>query len=252
MFTHRLFKVWRRDFLVWQKYFAVSLVANFAEPFLYLIAMGYGLGRFVPSIDGMSYAQFIAPAILITTVMNSASFETTFSSYTRMEVQKTFSGIATTPVSMAEVVGGEVLWAATKAVMTSCVIFLVLAFFHLIHSPWVALMPLVMGATGFLFASLGMLMTSLARSYDHFTYYFTLFISPMFLFSGTFFPLENLPGWAKTLAYFLPLTYAVKVARHLFAGSFTLEDGLTLAGMFVVAILLGLVAVRRLVKRLIV
>ena len=252
MFTYRIFKVWRRDFLVWQKYFLASLAANFGEPLLYLFAMGYGLGRMVPEVQGMSYPEFIAPAILITTVMNSASFETTFSSYTRMEVQKTFNGIATTPVSMNEVVGGEILWAATKAMVTSCVIFIVLALFGLIPSVWVALVPVVMVCTGLLFASIGMLMTSFARSYDHFTYYFTLFISPMFLFSGTFFPLDNLPNWAKTLAYFLPLTYPVKVARHLFAGSFSGMDAVYLGGMLVAAAAIGLIAVRRLVRRLVV
>ena len=252
MFSYRIFKVWRRDFIVWQKYFTASLAANFAEPLLYLFAMGYGLGRMVPEVQGMSYVEFIAPAILITTVMNSSSFETTFSSYTRMEVQKTFNGIATTPVSMAEVVGGEILWAATKAMVTSSVIFLVLAVFNLIPSLWVALVPLVMACTGLLFASLGMLMTSFARSYDHFTYYFTLFISPMFLFSGTFFPLDNLPGWAIKLAYFLPLTYPVRVARHLFAGHFGVFDVLALGGMVAAAVILGLISVRRLVKRLIV
>jgi len=252
MFTYRIFKVWRRDFLVWQKYFLASLVANFGEPLLYLFAMGYGLGRMVPDVQGMTYPQFIAPAILITTVMNSASFETTFSSYTRMEVQKTFNGIATTPVSMNEVVGGEILWSSTKAMVTSSVIFLVLALFGLIPSFWVALMPIVMACTGLLFASLGMLMTSFARSYDHFTYYFTMFVSPMFLFSGTFFPLDNLPAWAKTLAYFLPLTYPVQVARHLFAGQFSLRDGVYLAGMLGAAAVIGVIAVKRLVRRLIV
>jgi len=252
MFSYRIFKVWRRDMIVWQKYLAASLVANFGEPLLYLFAMGYGLGRFVPNFNGLSYAEFIAPAILITTVMNGASFETTFSSYTRMEVQKTFHGIAMTPVSMSEVVGGEILWAATKAVMTSSVIFLVLFMFRLIHSPWVLLMPVVMGCTGLLFAALGMMMTSFARSYDHFTYYFTLFVSPMFLFSGTFFPLDNLPAWAKTLAYFLPLTYPVRIARHLFAGQFGFSDGLALLGMLAVAATLGIIAVKRLVRRLVV
>ncbi len=252
MFSYRIFKVWRRDFIVWQKYFMASLAANFAEPLLYLLAMGYGLGKLVPDLNGMTYAEFIAPAILITTVMNASSFETTFSSYTRMEVQKTFNAIAMTPVSMADVVVGEILWAATKATITSSVIFLVLAVFDLIPSAWVALMPLVMGCTGLLFASLGMVMTSIARSYDFFTYYFTLVISPMFLFSGTFFPLDNLPGWVKTLAYFLPLTYPVRVARHLFAGSFGAFDALALAGMLAVAAILMLISVKRLVKRLVV
>jgi len=252
MLTYRLFKVWRRDLIVWQKYLVASLVANFGEPLLYLFAMGYGLGRFVTSFDGLSYAQFIAPAILVVSVMNGASFETTFSSYTRMEVQKTFNGIAMTPVSMHEVIGGEILWAATKSMLTSSAIFVVLLIFRLIPSPWVLLMPFVMIVTGLLFASLGMLMTSFARSYDYFTYYFTLFVSPMFLFSGTFFPIDRLPAWAKTFAYFLPLTYPVRIARDLFAGRFVLFDGLSLAGMVVVALTLGYFAILRLVKRLVV
>lgn len=252
MFTYRIFKVWRRDMVVWQKYLAASLVANFGEPLLYLFAMGFGLGRFVQSFNGMSYIEFIAPAIVVVSVMNGASFETTFSSYTRMEVQKTFNGIAMTPVSMAEVVGGEILWAATKAVLTSSAIFLVLLLFRLIHSPWVLLMPVVMVCEGLLFASLGMLMTSFARSYDYFSYYFTLFISPMFLFSGTFFPIENLPAWARTLAYFLPLTYPVRISRHLFSGQFSSLDVVYLLGMLLAAAGLGLIAVRRLVARLVV
>jgi lipooligosaccharide transport system permease protein len=251
-FTYRIFKVWKRDLIVWQKYLIASLVANFGEPLLYLFAMGYGLGRLVPNIQGQSYIEFLAPAILIISVMNGASFETTFSSYTRMEVQKTFHGIAMTPVSMEEVVGGEILWAATKAVMTSSVIFIVLFLLHLIQTPWVLLMPLVMAIEGLLFASLGMLMTSIARSYDFFSYYFTLFISPMFLFSGTFFPLEQLPNWAKVLAHLLPLTYPIRVARHLFAGQFSFLDALILLGMLVVSVGIGFFSIKRLVKRILV
>ncbi len=250
--SYRIFKVWRRDLLVWQKYLLASLVANFGEPMLYLFAMGYGLGRFVQSFNGLSYAEFIAPAILIVSVMNGASFETTFSSYTRMEVQKTFHGIAMTPISMEEVIAGEILWAATKAMITSSVIFLALLAFGLIHSPWVLLMPIVMGLTGLVFSSLGMLMTSIARSYDFFSYYFTLAISPMFLFSGTFFPVDKLPPWAQTFAYFLPLTYPVKVARHLFAGQLVAMDVVYLLGMLGFSWIISWIAMRRLVKRLMV
>lgn len=250
--SYRVFKVWRRDLLVWQKYLLASLVANFGEPMLYLFAMGFGLGRFVQSFNGLSYPEFIAPAILVISVMNGASFETTFSSYTRMEVQKTFHGIAMTPVSMEEVIAGEILWAATKAMITSSVIFLALLAFGLIQSPWVLLMPIVMGLTGLVFSSLGMLMTSFARSYDFFSYYFTLLISPMFLFSGTFFPVDNLPRWAQVLAYFLPLTYPVKIARHLFAGQILPMDGVYAMGMLAFASIVSWIAMRRLVKRLIV
>lgn len=252
MISYRIFKVWRRDLVVWQKYLVASLVANFGEPLLYLFAMGYGLGRFVQNIEGVSYVEFIAPAILIISMMNGASFETTFSSYTRMEVQKTFHAVAMTPVSMEEVIGGEILWAATKALITSSAIFLVLFIFNLVHSGWIVVMPILMLITGLMFASLGMLMTSFAKSYDFFSYYFTLFISPMFVFSGTFFPIDPLPDWARILAHCLPLTYSVRVARHLFMGIFSLQDVLTMGVMLVAAGLVGLIAIRRLTKRIIV
>jgi lipooligosaccharide transport system permease protein len=250
--TYRLFKVWRRDLVVWKKNLLFYLMVNFVEPLIYLLAMGYGLGRFVGEMQGMPYVQFIAPAMLVFSVMNGTSFETTYGSYTRLKEQKTAHGIAMTPVSMAEVIGGEILWATTKACMTSSVIFLVLAIFNLLHSWWILLMPLVMLVTGFLFASLGMMMTSLARSYDFFSYYYTLFISPMFVFSGTFFPLDHLPTWAKTLAHFLPLTYAVQVARNLFMGIFTWLDGLFLAGLLLLALGIALWATRRLVRQILI
>jgi lipooligosaccharide transport system permease protein len=252
MITYRIFKVWRRDLVVWQKYLPASLVANFGEPLLYLFAMGYGLGRFVQDFNGVPYVEFLAPALVVISVMNSSSFETTFSSYTRLEVQKTFHGIAMTPVSVEEVIGGEILWAATKAFVLSSVIFVVLLAFNLIHSPWVLLMPVLMAVTGLMFASLGMVMTSFAKSYDFFSFYFNLFLAPMFVFSGTFFPLDPLPPWARILAHCLPLTYSVKVARRLFAGIFTWEDALTMAVMLLAAVVVGLFAIRRLVKRMIV
>lgn len=252
MLTYRLFKVWRRDLVVWQKNLVFYLLVNFVEPLIYLLAMGYGLGRFVGRMQGMSYVEFIAPAMLVFSVMNGTSFETTYGSYTRLKEQKTAHGIAMTPVSMAEVIGGEILWATTKAAMTGSVIFLVLGIFNLLHSWWILLMPLVMLATGFLFAALGMMMTSLAKNYDFFSYYYTLFISPMFVFSGTFFPLDPLPAWARTLAHFLPLTYAVKVARNLFLGIFTWMDGLYIVGLFALGLVVAGWATRRLVRQILV
>ncbi|MDX1386586.1 MAG: ABC transporter permease [bacterium] len=252
MITYRLFKVWRRDMVVWKKNLLFYLLVNFVEPLIYLLAMGYGLGRFVGQLDGMTYVEFIAPAMLVFSVMNGTSFETTYGSYTRLKEQKTAQGIAMTPVSMGEVIGGEILWATTKALLTSSVIFLVLWIFDLMHSPMILLMPILMLVTGFLFASLGMLMTSLARTYDFFSYYYTLFISPMFVFSGTFFPLEPLPQWAQALAYCLPLTYAVRVARNLFSGVFGWDAVLIMVGLALLGVLVAWVATRRLVRQIIV
>lgn len=252
MLTYRIFKVWQRDLVVWKKNVFFYLVVNFVEPLIYLLAMGYGLGRFVQEMQGMSYPQFLAPAILVFSMMNGTSFETTYGSYTRLKEQKTAHAIAVTPVSMAEVIGGEILWATTKALFSGSVIFLILWFFGLLTSWWIVLMPVVMLVTGFFFASLGMLMTSFARTYDFFTYYYTLLISPMFVFSGTFFPLEPLPQWAQTLAHFLPLTYAVKIARHLFQGMFFWSDVLILLGLAAAGVLVAWLATRRLVRQIMV
>lgn len=252
MLTYRIFKVWQRDLVVWKKNVLFYLMVNFLEPLIYLLAMGYGLGRFVKDMDGVPYVEFLAPAILVFSVMNGTSFETTYGSYTRLKEQKTAHAIGVTPVSMAEVIGGEILWATTKALFSSSVIFIILAFFGLLSSWWILLMPLVMLVTGFFFASLGMLMTSFARTYDFFTYYYTLLISPMFVFSGTFFPLDPLPTWAKTLAHFLPLTYSVQVARHLFQGMFFWTDLLLLLGLALAGLFVAWVATKRLVKQIMV
>lgn len=245
-----MFKVWYRDFKVWTRFFTSSLVANLGEPFLYLVAIGFGLGRYVASFDGMSYSEFIAPALVVVSAMNAASFETTFSSYTRMTVQRTFDAIAATPISFRQIVWGEILWAATKACFSSMIIFLVVAAFGLVKSPWALSVILICAVQGLLFASLGMLATSLAKSYEMFSYYFTLFISPMFLFSGTFFPLEGLPVWVTSVAWALPLTHAVAGAREVFQGA---PGGVFLKSILwlsTAAALISWLAVRRMEKRL--
>lgn len=252
MISYRIFKVWRRDLVVWQKNLAFYLVLNFLEPIIYLFGLGYGLGSFLNEVQGMTYVAFLAPAIIIISVMNGVSFETTYGSYTRLKEQKTALGIAMTPISMGEVIGGEILWAATKAMLSATTIFIVLWFMDVLHSPWVLLMPVVMLVTAFFFSAMGMLMTSFSTSYDFFSYYYTLALSPMFVFSGTFFPIESLPKWGQVLAYLLPATYAVRVARNLFNGMFAWDDGAILLGMTVVGILITYWATRRLIRQILV
>ncbi len=245
-----MFKVWYRDFLVWSRFLFSSLVANLGEPFLYLLAIGYGVGRHVSGFEGVAYADFIAPAIVVVSVMNSASFETTFSSYTRMAIQKTFDAIACTPLTLKDIVLGEIFWATTKACFSSLTIFLVLTLFGLVHTPLALGVVLICFVEGVLFSSLGMLVTGTARSYEIFNYYFTLFISPMFLFSGTFFPLSDLPRWAQGIAWFLPLTHAARAARELFFGHFSFTFVISFFWLCVVASLSCWLAVLKMERRL--
>src|SRR3989338_8474059 len=110
-------KVWYRDFLVWTRYWHQSILGMIGEPVLYFVGIGYGLGSFIDQINGVPYVEFLAPALIMSAIMNSASFETTYSSFTRMETQKTYYSIAVTPVQIDEIIAGEILWGATKSVL---------------------------------------------------------------------------------------------------------------------------------------
>lgn len=246
------FKVWYRDFIVWTRYWWTSLTGAIGEPVLYFLAIGYGLGSFIPSIEGMTYLQFLAPALIASAVMHSASFETTYSSYTRMEIQKTYHSIAVTPVNLPEVIAGEILWGATKSLLSGGIMFLAVALLGLAGS-WEALWFLpVLVVEAILFSALGMLMTSFAKDYDFFTYYITLILEPMFLFSGTFFPLSTLPAWVQKAAWLLPLTHPVAIARRLFVGYESGNLFLSLVWLIALAVFFSWWAVRRMVKRLVV
>src|SRR5262249_9697095 len=197
-------RVWRRDLEVWKRFWRPFLVASLGNPIFYLVSIGYGLGRFVADIDGLPYAVFLTPGILASSAMNSASFETTFGSFTRLQEQNTYAAILATPCSVADIVAGDILFAATKSVVSVRFVLLGRAPAGLLPSPLsMATLPVALLA-GLAFASLGMVATAHARSYSFFDYYFTLGISVMLFFCGVFFPLTSLPGWAQVLAWFLP------------------------------------------------
>lgn len=210
-------RVWRRDMESWRKYYRSSLVGALGEPILSLIAIGYGLGKFV-NLGGMSYAEFLAPGILASAAMNAASFEATFGSFTRMNEQKTYDAVLATPIGIAEIVLGDVLWAASKSLLSGVAVLIVAAGAGLVRSAWALVLPPVALLIGMVFAAMGLVVASRARSYDFFTYYFTLVITVMYLFSGVFFPIESLPGWARAAAWGMPLTHAVTVVRACMSG----------------------------------
>ena len=235
-------RVWRRNLESWRPYAVSFFVAALGDPIFYLLGIGYGLGRFVADIDGVPYAVFLTPGIIAFTAMNSATFETTIGSFTRMAEQNTYTAILATPCTVADVVAGDLLWAATKSAVAVTVVLALTAAFGLVKSPLaVAVVPLGF-VIGLLFGTLGMIVTAKAPSYDFFNYYFTFVFSVMFLFSGVFFPLTTLPAWARVLAWWLPLTHAVPLCRALTSGTaspWLLGDALwivtVLAGAFVLA-----------------
>jgi len=208
--------VWRRNFLVWRKLAAASLIGNFGDPFLYLLGLGYGLGMFIGQMSGIPYMAFLASGILCSSAMNTATFEGLYSAFTRMNQQGTWEGMLVTPVAIQDIVAGEMLWAATKSLISGTAILMVaglLGGVQVWEMAWLAL-PVVF-LTGLAFAGLALVVCTLAPSYDFFLYYFTLVVTPMFLFCGVFYPIETLPQLVQVLAQVLPLTHAVALMRPL-------------------------------------
>src|SRR2546428_9551203 len=152
----RALRVWRRTLESGKRYAPCFLRAALGEPIFYLLAIGYGLGRFVARIDGLPYAAFLAPGMVAFTAMNSATFETTFGSFTRMTEQNTYAAILATPCSVADIVAGDILWAASKSAFSACFVLLLTAFCGLIASPLALSLVPAGFLTGLLFGSRGM------------------------------------------------------------------------------------------------
>ena len=227
--SQRWLPVFRRNLLVWRKLAIPSLVGNIAEPLITLVAFGYGLGALVGQVDlnGMtvSYILFLASGSICMSAMNAASFEALYSAFSRMQIQRTWDGIMNAPVSLDDVVFAEMLWAAFKSLFTTTVILLVMLALGISHSPMLLLAWPLLGLVGIVFSSIALIFNALAKGYDFFTYYFTLFLTPTMFLSGVFFPRDQLPGAMRTLSDWLPLTAAVELVRPLFLGQFP-EHGL--------------------------
>ena len=216
MVLPRALAVWHRNFLVWRKLAVASMVGNFGDPFLYLLGLGYGLGMFIGEMSGIPYMAFLASGILCSSAMNTATFESTYSVFTRMTQQFTWDGMLATPLSIPDIVAGEMLWAATKSLIAGTAIFIVAGLLGGIQSWETAILALpVVLLAGLCFASLGLVVCMLSPSYDFFLYYFTLAVTPMFLFCGVFYPITALPEPVQMFAQALPLTHAVDLIRPL-------------------------------------
>lgn len=215
--SRRFARVWQRNFSVYRRTWKISFMPPLLEPLLFLAAFGVGLGGLVGALpyggDEVSYVRFIAPALLAINIMYNAFFETSYASFVRMYYQKTFDAMLATPLTLEEVIVGEIAWAATKALVATALMQSVISLFGLISYPGgLLLLPLAL-LGGAAFGAIGMVFTSLVPNIETFNLPIFLFITPMFLFSGTFFPLGNLPAWAQVLAQALPLTHLVALAR---------------------------------------
>jgi len=222
------------------------------EPLIFLAGMGLGMARYVPNFVGMSYLQFLATGLVMTSAMFTASFECTFGTFIRLEFDKIYDGMLAAPLSVANVVVGEAIWAGTKGAFFSFAVLVIISAFGIVNFFTALLTPIVGFLTGLLFAAIALLMTSFVKNINHFNFYFTGLLSPMFMFCGTIFPITNLPKSLQIVAELLPLTHPVRLGRVVvMASGWKYSLLLDLFYMVCVTSIVLFLAVRRLEHRMV-
>jgi lipooligosaccharide transport system permease protein len=243
--------VWQRNRDVYLRLWKAEAIWPLAEPLITLLALGIGLGELITEAElpgNQRYIEFIAPGILAVYPMWAAAGECGWGSFFRMENQRTYHAIIATPVSIEDVITGEILWGATRGFISSVYILAVTATFGLLDSPMVLLVPAMAYVAGLMFASISLSYTSIARSISSLNYFFALFITPQFWLGGVFFPLERLPGELQVASWFVPATHVVDIYRGLVQGHLSLSHLGDLAWIVVVAAIfyyLALISMRR-------
>ncbi len=223
LFSWRFLRVWKRNLVVYKKIWKVNFLTPLFEPLFYILAFGLGFSGLIDNVKyggaELSYTEFIAPALIATAVMWNAFFETTYASFVRMYYQKTFDGMLATPLSLEEIIIAEITWSATKSVGAATIMLIVLGLMGFIQFPLgLLLIPLAFFG-GLAFGAIGMFFTGIIPTIDMFNLPIFLFITPMFLFSGTFFPVSNLPVWVQPVALAFPLYHLVELARRFSIGT---------------------------------
>lgn len=248
----RIISVWYRHVRVYLSNFISNAVPPFFEPLIFLAGLGLGLGAYIQTMGSMNYLLYLASGLIVTSSMYTASFECTYGTFIRLEFDGVYDGMLGAPVSYYNLIIGEILFAGTKGFFFSLAVLIVTVVLGVIDYPLSLLTPIIGFITGLLFATLSMLITSFVKNINHFNFYFTGLLSPMFFFSGVVFPVENLPKALQYVAELIPLTHVVRLARAFcFPGG--LNAGLLLDLLYCVVFILaaGWFAIKGLKKRMI-
>jgi lipooligosaccharide transport system permease protein len=222
-----------------------SIFSSFLSPVLFLAAMGIGLGGYVDrsggtALGGLTYLQFLAPGLLVATAMQAAAFEATFPIIGGLNWQRTFHAMYATPLSPRDIALGNLVWIAIRLAMIAAVFTVVIVLFGAAHSPLVVLGIPVAVLTGMAFAGPIAAFSATQRTPNRFNYIFRFGITPLFLFSGTFFPIETLPNYLRPIAWLSPLWHGVDLTRGLVLGTVTEQPVVMLLH---VVVLVAIVAV---------
>ncbi len=242
--------VWWRNATVYRRTWLKNILPNFFEPLLYLVGMGLGLGFYVgKGISGQNYIAFIGPGLLASAAMNGSIFEVTYNLFVKLHFDKLYDAYLTTPAQMQDVAMGELLWSVTRAGIYGTAFMIVLLAMTLFGYPiitsWTAiLMPPAVLLIGMTFALIGMWFSSYIKTIDLYSYFYTLFLTPLFLFSGIFFPTSRFPH-GDQIAWFTPLYHGVRLMRGLAHGQIDTGVWVSTAWLVVVSLVLFIIVPRR-------
>lgn len=209
----RLFSVWYRHMRVYTKNIFSNGFPPFLEPIIFLVGIGFGLGRYIETMDGVPYVEYLATGLIVTTAMFTATFECTFGTFIRLEFDKVYDGMLAAPLSVNDLLVGEILWAGTKGFFFSLSVLVVMFIFNVLPISLIVIAPWIGFITGTMFASIALVVTSFVKDINNLNFYFTGIISPMFFFSGVVFPISNLPEFVQPLVEIFPLTHVVRLIR---------------------------------------
>ncbi len=243
--------VWFRNFLLFKRSWSVSVFWILIEPIVILGSIGYGVGAYINNVNGIPYVDFYFPALLASTSMMVAFFESTYGNFSRLTYQSTYITMILSPLTVGEIVLGEILWGATKGSLSALGIVLVGLPLGLVDSFIILPVLVVIFISSFLFASLGMLVTSIVKNYDAIIYPTSGLIVPMSLLCGTYFSIEKFPIIIKYLVYLLPLTHTVAVTRGLMTRGFEWTYLFNIIALITVSVVLVRKATDNIKKRLI-
>ncbi len=248
---NRVGSVWYRHLRVYSQNLISNALPPFLEPLIFLVGIGVGLGQFIGRIDGVPYIEYLASGLLVTTAMFTAAFECSFGTYIRLEFDKVYDGMLAAPITVTNLLVGEVLWAATKGLVFSLTVLIIASVFGILNPATAALAPIVGFMTGAMFGAFGLVATSIVNNISQFNFLFSGFLSPMFFFSGVVFPISRLPAVVRPLAEVLPLTHPVRLARAIALDRLEPIIVWDVAYMLIVTVGLTILAIVRLRRRLV-
>jgi lipooligosaccharide transport system permease protein len=210
----------------YRRTFRASIFSSFLSPVLFLASMGIGLGMYVDqsptataALGGLTYLQFLAPGLLAATAMQSAAFESTFPIMAGLEWQKVFHAMYATPIRPRDIVIGNLTWIAIRLTSICSIFVIVMTLFGAAASPLILLAIPAAVLTGMAFATPIAAFSATQRTPEKFNAVFRFGITPLFLFSGTFFPISNLPPLLQPIAWLSPLWHGVELSRALALGT---------------------------------